>query len=141
MQSAIATAQGDLPTGLPYPPSYAKVNPSDPPVMTLALTSQSISMERLSDLADTFLTPRLSQIEGVGHVTVQGNMRPAVRIQADLTQLAAYGISMETLRAAIAEANVAGAKGTLNGAQKAYYHRRQRPARGRRRLRRYRRVL
>jgi multidrug efflux pump len=120
VQSAIATAQGDLPTGLPYPPSYAKVNPSDPPVMTIALISQSVSMERLSDLADTFLLPRLSQTEGVGHVTVQGNMRPAVRIQADLTQLAAYGLSMETLRTAIAEANVAGAKGSLSGAQKAF---------------------
>ncbi len=120
VQSAINAAQGDLPTGLPYPPTYAKVNPSDPPIITLALTSDNVAMERLSDLADTFLLPRLSQVSGVGHVTVQGHMRPAVRIQADLSRLAGYGISMETLRTAIAEANVTGAKGTLNGAQKAF---------------------
>ncbi len=120
VQSAISAAEGDLPDGLPYPPTYAKVNPSDPPIVTLALTSENVSMERLSDLADTFMTPRLSQVEGVGHVTVQGNMRPAIRIQADLSRLAAYSISLETLRAAIAEANVSGAKGTLNGPQKAF---------------------
>ena len=120
VQSAISASEADLPTGLPYPPTYAKVNPSDPPILTLALTSDNVSLEKLSDIADTFMLPRLSQVGGVGHVTVQGNMRPAVRIQADLSKLAAYGISMETLRAAIAEANVAGAKGTLNGAQKAF---------------------
>ncbi len=120
VQSAISSAEGDLPDGLPYPPTYAKVNPSDPPIVTLALTSENVSMERLSDLADTFMTPRLSQVEGVGHVTVQGNMRPAIRIQADLSRLAAYGISLETVRGAISEANVSGAKGTLNGAQKAF---------------------
>ena len=120
VQSAINAAAGDLPTGLPYPPTYAKVNPSDPPIITIALTSENVAMEQLSDLADTFLLPRLSQVSGVGHVTVQGNMRPAVRIQADLSRLAGYGISMETLRSAIAAANVNGAKGTLNGAQKAF---------------------
>jgi multidrug efflux pump len=120
VQSAISASESDLPTGLPYPPTYAKVNPSDPPILTMALTSRNVSLEKLSDLADTFMLPRLSQVSGVGHVTVEGNMRPAVRIQADLAKLAAYGISMETLREAIAEANVAGAKGTLNGAQKAF---------------------
>ncbi len=120
VQSAISAAEADLPDGLPYPPTYAKVNPSDPPIITLALTSENIPMERLSDLGDTFMTPRLSQVSGVGHVAVQGRMRPAVRIQADLSRLAAYGISMETLRTAISEANVTGAKGTLNGAQKAF---------------------
>ena len=120
VQSAISAAEGDLPSGLPYPPTYAKVNPTDPPIVTMAVISENVSMERLSDLADTFMTPRLSQVEGVGHVTVQGNMRPAIRIQADLSRLAAYGISLETLRGAIAETNVSGAKGTLNGAQKAF---------------------
>jgi multidrug efflux pump len=120
VQAAISEAEGELPQGLPYPPTYAKVNPSDPPILTIALTSDNVSMERLSDLADTFLLPRLSQVSGVGHVTVQGNMRPAIRIQADLEKLAAYGLSLESVRNAIAEANVAGAKGSLNGAQKAY---------------------
>ncbi|WP_088346605.1 MULTISPECIES: efflux RND transporter permease subunit [Rhodomicrobium] len=120
VQSAISAAEGDLPDGLPYPPTYAKVNPSDPPIITIALTSNNVSMETLSDFGDTYMTPRLSQVSGVGHVTVQGNMRPAVRIQADLSRLASYGISMETLRTAIADANVTGAKGTLNGAARAY---------------------
>jgi multidrug efflux pump len=120
VQSAISIAEGDLPVDLPYPPSYAKVNPSDPPILTIALTSESVTLERLSDLADTFLTPRLSQVMGVGHVTVQGNMRPAVRIQADLQRLAAYGLSLETLRTAIAAANTSGSKGTLDGAHKAF---------------------
>ncbi len=120
VQSAISSAGGELPAGLPYPPSYAKVNPSDPPILTLALSSPNVSLEKLSDLADSYLMPRLAQATGVGHVTVQGNMRAAVRIQADLQRLAAYGVSMETLRTAIAAANVSGAKGTLNGAQKAY---------------------
>ena len=120
VQSAISASEGDLPDGLPYPPTYSKVNPADPPIVTIALSSDTLPLERLSDLADTFLSPRLSQISGVGRVTVQGKMRPAVRIQADLPRLASYGISMETLRAAILEANVTGAKGTLNGAEKAF---------------------
>ena len=120
VQSAISAAGAQLPQNLPYPPVYAKVNPSDPPVLTIALTSRSIAMEKMSDLADTFLSPRLSQITGVGRVTVQGNIRPAVRIQADLPRLASYGIGLETLRAAIANANVSGSKGVLSGAQKAY---------------------
>lgn len=120
VQSAISIAEGDLPSDLPYPPSYAKVNPSDPPILTIALTSESVSLERLSDLADTYLTPRLSQVMGVGHVTVQGNMRPAFRIQADLQRLAAYGISLETLRTAITAANTSGSKGTLDGEHKAF---------------------
>ena len=120
VQSAISAAGGQLPQNLPYPPVYAKVNPSDPPVLTLALTSTGLSMERLSDLADTFLSPRLSQVTGVGRVTVQGNIRPAVRIQADPTQLSHYGLGLETVRAAIANANVTGSKGLLSGPEKAF---------------------
>ncbi len=120
VQSAISAAGGQLPQNLPYPPVYAKVNPSDPPILTIALTSTGLSMERLSDLADTFLSQRLSQVTGVGRVTVQGNIRPAVRIQADPTQLKSYGLALETLRAAIANANVTGSKGLLSGSDKAY---------------------
>jgi multidrug efflux pump len=120
VQAAISQAGAQLPQNLPYPPVYAKVNPSDPPVVTIALTSQTVAMQKMSDLADTFLSPRLSQVTGVGRVTVQGNIRPAVRIQADLLKLASYGIGLETLRAAIAAANVSGSKGSLNGDQKAY---------------------
>ena len=88
--------------------------------MTLALTSETISLRAMSDLADTILGQRLSQISGVGRVTVLGGLKPAVRVQADLARLAAYGISMEDLRNAIAGANVSGPKGSLDGAQQSY---------------------
>jgi multidrug efflux pump len=120
VQSAISAAGGQLPQNLPYPPVYAKVNPSDPPILTIALTSTGLSMEKLSDLADTFLSQRLSQVTGVGRVTIQGNIRPAVRIQADPTQLKSYGLALETLRAAIANSNVTGSKGLISGSDKAY---------------------
>ena len=120
VQAAINAAAGVLPKTLPYPPTYAKVNPADAPVMTLALTSNTISLRAMSDLADTILGQRLSQISGVGRVAVLGGLKPAVRVQADLARLAAYGIAMEDLRNAIAGANVSGPKGSLDGAQQAY---------------------
>jgi multidrug efflux pump len=120
VQAAINAAAGVLPRTLPYPPTYAKVNPADAPVMTLALRSETISLRAMSDIADTILAQRLSQISGVGRVTVLGGLKPAVRIQADLARLAAYGISMEDLRSAISSANVSGPKGSLDGAQQSY---------------------
>ena len=120
VQAAINAAAGVLPRNLPYPPTYAKVNPADAPVLTLALTSDTISLRAMSDLADTILAQRLSQLSGVGRVAVLGGLKPAVRVQADLARLAAYGISMEDLRNAIAGANVSGPKGSLDGAQQAY---------------------
>ncbi|MBR0691298.1 efflux RND transporter permease subunit [Bradyrhizobium manausense] len=120
VQAAINAAAGVLPKTLPYPPTYAKVNPADAPVMTLALRSETISLRAMSDIADTLLAQRLSQISGVGRVSVLGGLKPAVRIQADLARLAAYGIAMEDLRNAIANANVSGPKGSLDGAQQSY---------------------
>src|ERR1700759_3211003 len=120
VQAAINAAAGVLPRTLPYPPVYAKVNPADAPVMTLALTSETISLRAMSDIADTVLSQRLSQISGVGKVTILGGLKPAVRIQADLARLASYGLAMEDLRAAIANANVSGPKGSLDGAQQSY---------------------
>ena len=120
VQAAINAAAGILPKSLPYPPVYAKVNPADAPVMTLALTSDTISLRAMSDLADTILGQRLSQISGVGRVSILGGLKPAVRVQADLARLAAYGIAMEDLRNAIAGANVSGPKGSLDGAQQSY---------------------
>ncbi len=120
VQAAINAAAGVLPRNLPYPPVYAKVNPADAPVMTLALTSDTIALRAMSDLSDTLLAQRLSQISGVGKVGVLGGLKPAVRVQADLARLAAYGISMEDLRTAIAGANVSGPKGSLDGPQQAY---------------------
>ena len=120
VQSAINAAASTLPRNLPYPPLYSKVNPADIPIVTLALTSDSIDQRALSDVADTIMAPRLSELTGVGHVSVQGGIRPAIRIQADLARLAAYGIGLEDLRTAIVAANVAGAKGSLNGANQSY---------------------
>jgi multidrug efflux pump len=120
VQAAINAAGSTLPPNLPYPPVYSKVNPADAPVLTLALTSPTISLRQMSDLADTLIAQRLSEVTGVGHVSVQGGLKPAIRIQADLARLASYGIALEDLRAAIAAANVAGPKGSLDGAQQAY---------------------
>jgi multidrug efflux pump len=120
VQAAINAAAGVLPKNLPYPPVYAKVNPADAPVMTLALTSETISLRAMSDLADSLLSQRLAQISGVGRVAVLGGLKPAVRVQADLARLASYGIGMEDLRAAIAGANVSGPKGSLDGSQQSY---------------------
>jgi multidrug efflux pump len=120
VQSAINAAGSTLPRTLPYPPTYAKVNPADAPIVTLALTSSTISLRQLSDLADTLMAQRLSSIAGVGHVAIEGGIRPAVRIQADLARLAAYGLSMSDLRAAITAANVSGPKGSLDGPHQSY---------------------
>ena len=120
VQSAINAAASTLPRNLPYPPLYSKVNPADAPVITLALTSQTIDLRTLSDMADTIMAPRLSEVTGVGHVSVQGGIRPAIRIQADLSRLAAYGLALEDLRTAIVGANVAGPKGALDGAHQSY---------------------
>jgi multidrug efflux pump len=120
VQAAINAAGSTLPRGMPYPPTYAKVNPADAPVLTLALTSPTISLRNLSDLADTLMAQRLAEVGGVGRVAIQGGIRPAVRIQADLARLAAYGIGLEDIRQAIVGANVSGAKGSLDGAHQSY---------------------
>jgi multidrug efflux pump len=120
VQSAINAAGSTLPRNLPYPPLYSKVNPADAPIITLALTSDTVDQRTLSDMADTIMAPRLSEVTGVGHVSVQGGIRPAIRIQADLSRLAAYGIGLEDLRTAIVGANVAGPKGALDGAHQSY---------------------
>lgn len=120
VQAAINAAASTLPRNLPYPPVYSKVNPADAPILTLALTSNSYAVRQMSDMADTQIAQRLSQLSGVGHVGVQGGVKPAVRIQADLSRLANYGISLEDLRLAIVASNVAGPKGALDGARQSY---------------------
>ncbi|MBV9634140.1 MAG: efflux RND transporter permease subunit, partial [Methylobacteriaceae bacterium] len=120
VQSAINAAQSALPKNLPYPPTYAKVNPADTPILTVALTSDSVALRTLSDLADTLIGPRLSEIPGIGRVSIEGGIRPAVRIQADPARLASYRIALEDLRNAIGAANVAGSKGSLDGARQLY---------------------
>src|SRR4051794_19832238 len=120
VQAGITAAAGTLPANLPYPPVYSKVNPADAPILTLALTSDSIPLDRVSDAADTLLQPKLSQIDGVGKVTVQGNLRPAVRVRVDPARLAAYGLALDDVRTAVAAANVNGAKGGFDGARQSY---------------------
>jgi len=120
VQSAINAAGATLPRNLPYPPTYSKVNPADPPIVTLALFSDTLPLRTLSDYADSLMVPRLAEISGVGQVTLQGGIKPAVRIQADLARLSVMKIGLEELRIAIAAANVAGAKGALDGPSQAY---------------------
>jgi multidrug efflux pump len=120
VQAAINAANSFLPTDLPNPPIYSKVNPADAPIMTLALTSDSLALDKIEDAADTNLAQKISQVTGVGLVSIAGGQKPAVRIQANPAQLAAYNLSLEDLRTAFAAANVDQAKGTLNGARQSY---------------------
>jgi multidrug efflux pump len=109
-----------LPSDLPNPPIYSKVNPADAPILTLALTSDSLPLDKIEDAADTNLAQKISQVTGVGLVSIAGGQKPAVRIQANPSQLAAYNLSLEDLRTSLAAANVDQAKGTLNGSRQTY---------------------
>ena len=120
VQSAINAAASTLPRTLPYPPTFAKVNPADAPIATLALTSDTLSLRTLSDIADTLIAQRLASVSGVGRGAIEGGVKPAVGIQADLARLGGYGLSMADLRAAIVAANVSGPKGSLDGAMQSY---------------------
>ena len=115
VQAAINAGSSFLPRDLPNPPVYSKVNPADAPVLTLALTSKTLPLPQIEDLADTRLAQKISQLSGVGLVSISGGQRPAVRIQANPTALAAYGLTLEDLRAVIAAANVNQAKGGFDG--------------------------
>ncbi len=115
VQAAINAAKGVLPQNLPYPPTYNKVNPADPPILTLVLRSDSVPMTKVNDVADTLLAQKLSQVSGVGRVLVQGGQRPAWRVQIDPHRLAAYGLSLEDVRTALTRANVNLPKGSFDG--------------------------
>src|SRR6201991_1876881 len=120
VQAAINQARGTLPNNLPYPPVYNRVNPADAPIMTLMLTSDSRSLRDVNNYADSILSQKLSQVQGVGLVSIAGNVRPAVRIQVNPAQLANLGLTMEDVRAALTQANVNAPKGTLNGKTQSY---------------------
>src|SRR4051794_9038655 len=120
VQAAINGAGTYLPRDLPNPPIYNKVNPADTPILTLALTSETLPLSKVEDLADTQLAQKISQLAGVGLVTISGGQKPAVRIQANPTALAANGMSLEDIRTALATANVDQAKGVLEGQRQAY---------------------
>ncbi|HTA84992.1 MAG TPA: efflux RND transporter permease subunit [Silvibacterium sp.] len=115
VQSAINAAQSLLPAVLPAPPVYSKTNPADAPVLTLAITSNLIPLPQVQDLVDTRLAPKISQLNGVGLVSIGGGQKPAVRIQVNPAALSSYGIDMESVRTALTQASVNGAKGNFDG--------------------------
>ena len=120
VQAAINAASSVLPRTLPYPPTFAKVNPADSPVMTLALTSPTLPLRELSDVADSLLSQRLAEVQGVGSVSVQGGLKPAVRVRVNLDALAAVSLTLEDLRTSVAAANVSSPKGSLDGRTQSY---------------------
>ena len=120
VQQSINASGTYLPADLPAPPIYSKTNPADTPILTLALTSTELPLSKVEDLADTRLAPKMSQLPGVGLVSISGGQKPAVRIQANPTAMASYGLNLEDLRTAIVAANVNQAKGNFDGARQAY---------------------
>jgi len=120
VQASINSAGTYLPTDLPNPPVYSKVNPADAPILTLALTSDTLPLSKIEDLADSALAQKISQLTGVGLVSISGGQKPAVRIRANPTALASYGLSLEDVRSALAVANVDQAKGTLDGPRQSF---------------------
>ena len=120
VQAAINAASPSCPATCPIPPVYSKVNPADAPILTLALTSETLPLPQVEDLADTRFAQKISQLPGVGLVSISGGQRPAVRIHANPTALAAYGLTLEDLRTAIAAANVNQAKGSFDGPRQSY---------------------
>ncbi|GAB7214496.1 hypothetical protein OS42_11070 [Dickeya oryzae] len=115
VQAAINAATNLLPTDLPFPPTYSKVNPADPPIMTLAVTSTALPLTQVQDMIETRIAQKISQVEGVGLVTLAGGQRPSVRIKLNPGALASYGLSSESVRTAITAANVNTPKGSFDG--------------------------
>jgi multidrug efflux pump len=120
VQSAINASQSYLPSDLPVPPVYNKTNPADAPILTLAITSDSVPLSQVEDLVDTRLAPKLSQLTGVGLVSISGGQKPAVRIQANPVALSSYGITLEALRTALIQTSVNTAKGNFDGPRQDY---------------------
>src|SRR3984893_5104802 len=120
VQAAINAGSTYLPSDLPNPPIYSKVNPADAPIITLAMTSDTLPLPKVEDLADTALAQKISQLTGVGLVSISGGEKPAVRIQVNPTALSSYGLGLEDLRTALAQANVDRAKGVFDGLRQSY---------------------
>jgi len=120
VQAAINVATGVLPPNLPNPPVYNKVNPADAAILTLAITSDSLPIDQVNDYGDTLLAQKLSEVSGVGLVTIEGNQKPAVRVQIDPAATAAQGLSLEDVRTALTSANVDAPKGSFDGRQQSY---------------------
>ncbi len=120
VQAAINAAAATLPPNIPYPPVYTEINPADAPIAVIALTSHTAPLYALANVANTQIAPRLSEVSGVGRVRVQGGMKKAIRVHVDPARLAAYGLSLEAVRTAIANANQNGPKGSLQGRRQAF---------------------
>ncbi|MGH8083047.1 MAG: efflux RND transporter permease subunit, partial [Lysobacter sp.] len=120
VQAAISQAKGILPSNLPYPPVYNRVNLADAPILTLKLTSDSLPLRDVNNYADSILAQKLSQVQGVGLVSIAGNVRPAVRVQVNPAQLSNLSLTLEDVRSALTQANVNAPKGTLNGKTQSY---------------------
>ena len=120
VQSAINAGRGTLPNNLPYPPVYNKVNPADAPILTLMMSSDALPLREVNNYADSILAQKLSQVGGVGLVSIAGNVRPAVRIQVDPAAIANQGLTIEDVRSALTQANVNGPKGTIDGAAQSF---------------------
>src|SRR5437764_247899 len=119
VQAAMNAANGVLPKNMPNPPTYSKVNPADSPILTLEITSDSLPLEKVNDLADTVLAQKLSEVTGVGLVTIEGNQKPAVRVQVNPAAISALGIGFEDVRTILGQANVNAPKGSFSGPQQA----------------------
>ena len=120
VQAAINAGGSLLPADLPAPPVYAKVNPADAPILTLAITSDSLPLTEVQNMVNTRLAQKISQISGVGLVTLAGGQRPAVRVRGNLDALASMGLGLDSLRSAINAGNVSSAKGSFDGPARAY---------------------
>jgi len=119
VQAAMNAANGVLPK-MPNPPTYSKVNPADTPILTLAITSDTLPLEKVNDLADTVLAQKLSEVSGVGLVTIEGNQKPAVRVRVNSAALAGLGLGFEDVRTALIQNNVNAPKGDFDGARQSY---------------------
>src|SRR5689334_20363413 len=120
VQAAMNAANGVLPKNMPNPPTYSKVNPADTPILTLQITSDSLPLEKVNDLADTVLAQKLSEVTGVGLVTIEGNQKPAVRVQVNPAAISALGIGFEDIRNALIQNNVNAPKGNFDGPRQSY---------------------
>src|ERR1700685_203781 len=120
VQAAMDAARGVLPSTMPSPPVYSKVNPADTPILTLEITSDSLPLDKVNDLADTVLAQKLSEVSGVGLVTIEGNQKPAVRVRINPAAIAALGLSLEDVRTALTQNNVNAPKGSFDGARQSY---------------------
>ncbi|MDB6067450.1 MAG: Acriflavin resistance protein, partial [Pedosphaera sp.] len=120
VQAAMNAAGGFLPKSMPNPPTYSKVNPADTPILTLKITSDTLPLEKVNDLADTLLAQKLSEVSGVGLVTIEGNQKPAVRIRVNPAAMASQNLGMEDVRSALIQNNVNAPKGSFDGARQSY---------------------